>query len=177
LPTIYQRVLGERFGAMDAALQRFLGSDVGGQARGRLRVRRFGGWPLGLVATAMGIPPDGEYEMHLEVTPRGDGQRWVRRFGGYTLATVQAARAGLLVEWSGPASLGFELIVADGALRFRARRAWILGMPIPLWLAPEIEAENRALESGNWWVHVRFRLPRLGPLAEYVGEVAPEGVA
>jgi hypothetical protein len=102
----------------------------------------------------------------------------VRRFGAHTLETTQGDYRGLLVESSGPATLGFELSVERGALLFRPRRAWVLGIRLPLWLAPRIEADNWPRESGGWRVHVRFRMPLLGLVGEYEGHVMPEeGIA
>jgi hypothetical protein len=130
------------------------------------------------MAAALGIPPAGEYDVLLEVLPRGNGQRWVRRFGGHTLVeTDQSEQQGLLLESSGPGCIGFELIISEGALFFRPRRAWLFRLRLPLWLAPRIEAENWPNEPGGWRVHVRFGVPCLGRVAEYEGIVTPEAEA
>jgi hypothetical protein len=172
--TIYQRVLQDRFGLLHPALRQFLGDERGGRAVGRLRVTRAGGWLRRLAGAALGLPPAGDYDLLLVMTPHGDGQRWVRHFGKHLLTTTQSDHRGLLVESSGPGSLGFELVVEGGALFFRPRRAWVLGVPVPLWLSPGIEVENVPAGSGGWRVVVRFRLPLLGPVGEYEGEVTPE---
>jgi hypothetical protein len=174
LPTIYQRALRERFDLLHPVLQSFFSGEHGGRASGRLTVLRPRGRLRNLVASALGVPPGGEYDLRLEVLPDGARQRWVRRFGDHVLATLQAEYRGFLVEWSGPASMGFELTVEKGALVFRRRRAWVFGLRLPLWLAPDIEAENRAEPSGGWKVRVRFRVPLLGQVAEYAGVVLPE---
>jgi hypothetical protein len=149
LATIYQRVLRDRFELLAPALGRFLGEERGGRASGRLAVTRTAGRVRNLAAAALGIPPSGEYDQLLEVSPHAAGQRWVRRFGAHTLETIQSDYRGLLVESSGPASLGFELSVEGGALLFRPRRAWVLGIRLPLWLAPRIEADNWPNETGG----------------------------
>ncbi len=177
MATIYQRVLRDRFELLPPALGRFLGDERGGRASGRLTVTRTVGYLHNLAAAALGIPPPGEYDLLLEVSPHAAGQRWVRRFGAHALETTQADYRGLLIESSGPASLGFELAVEAGALLFRPRRAWVLGIPVPLWLAPSIEADNRPEESGGWRVRVRFRVPCLGLVGEYEGLVKPDGVS
>ncbi len=175
MTTIYQRVLRDRFELLPAALGRFLGDERGGRATGRLMVTRTAGSLRPLVAAALGIPPPGEYSLLLEVVPDGRGQRWVRRFGPHTLTTHQVEERGLLVESSGPASLGFMLSVENGVLRFRVRRAWLLGVPWPRWLAPTIEADNWAREPDGWRVRVQFRVPLLGLVGQYEGDVLPEG--
>jgi hypothetical protein len=173
LPTIYQLLLQERFALLHPVLQTFLGDAGEKRAGGRLQVIRTGGWLRHAIATLMGIPPAGGYEVSLEVSAVADGERWRRRFGGHTLKTVQNVRRGLLVEASGPGSLGFELIVEDGALLFRRRRAWLFGVRLPLWLAPTIEAANMPTDSGSWHVSVRFSIPVLGDIGRYEGEICP----
>jgi Domain of unknown function (DUF4166) len=170
------RLLQDRFELLAPALHRFLAEDRG-RAFGRLSVRRSAGRLRNLGAAALGVPPEGDYDLLLEVTLNGAGQRWTRRFGPHALVTTQIEHCGLLVESSGPGSLGFELIVEAGALLFRPRRAWVFGLPVPLWMAPNIEADNWPTESGGWRVHLRFCLPLLGVVGEYEGEVTPEGAS
>jgi len=174
LLTVYQRVLRERFESLHPVLHRFLGEVRGGLAVGRLRVTRSRGRLRNIIAAGLGIPPAGEYDMRLEVSPLGDAQRWIRHFGGYALKTGQREYRGLLVEASGPASIGFELIIKEGALLFQPCRAWAFGIPIPLWSAPRIVAENWPGESGGWRVRVCFGVPLLGQVAEYEGDVIAE---
>lgn len=177
MPTVYERVLGERFQSLHPTLRRFLGGASGGRAFGRMRVTRAKGRLRNAIATVLRIPPAGEYDMTLEVSPRGDAQLWVRRFGPHVLTTRQREYRGLLLESSGPASIGFDLVLQEGALLFRPRRAWAFGIRLPLWLAPWIEPENRPMESGGWRVQVRFGVPLLGQVAEYTGIVVAEGDA
>jgi hypothetical protein len=174
LATIYQRVLGDRFESLTPTLGRFLAKERGGRASGRLSVTRTAGRLRNLAAAALGIPPPGEYDLLLEVSLHVAGQRWVRRFGVHTLETIQSDYRGLLVESSGSGSLGFELAVESGALLFLPRRAWVLGVRLPLWLAPRIEAENWPMEPDGWRVRVQFRVPLLGLVGEYEGDVIPK---
>lgn len=154
-------------------LQQFFGAECDGIASGRLRVTRSPGWLRNCAATALGLPPSGDYELQLTVTRQGVGEHWVRHIGPFVMATVLTDYRRLLVETAGPGSLGFELAVEEGALYFRPRRAWVFGVPIPLSLAPRVEASNRPTQSGGWEVLVRFRLPLLGLVGEYAGEVWP----
>ena len=173
LATIYQNVLGQRIERLPPVLREFLSREAGGSASGRLTVRRDAGWSRHLVAWALGIPPPGDYEMLVQVIPHGAGQRWVRNFGSHVLTTWQRDWRGILLERKGLASLGFELIVDGDSLLFRACKAWVLGMRVPLWLSPCIDAENRPNASGGWQVRVVFRVPLLGRVAEYQGSVTP----
>jgi hypothetical protein len=171
LCTLYQRVLGDRFACLPAGLRTFLGNGGAKQASGPVEIVRQKGWLRNRIASLLGIPPAGHYHVRLEVIPVGRTERWLRRFAHFTLETRQRAYRGLLLESSGPGSIGFELVVRDGDLYFHCRRAWVFGVPVPLWLAPRIASENRAVASGGWSLSVRFSVPGLGQIAEYRGEV------
>lgn len=173
MPTIYQQLLGERFARLDPILQTFFSLERGGRAAGEIEVIRGKGAIRSLVAFALGIPPAGRYALELDVTEAAGRQSWRRTFGRHVLATRQRGRGELLVESTGAASLGFELRVENGAITFHPRRAWILGVPIPLWLAPDIDAENTADPAGGWLVRVNFRVPLLGLIGVYQGVVHP----
>jgi len=177
LTTIYQRVLRDRLELLPPALARFLGDERGGRAVGRLTVTRSAGYCCGLAAAALGIPPAGDYDLILEVSPHGAGQRWLRRFGPHRLETTQTDHRGLLVESAGPASVGFQLTVESGVLLFRQSRFWVLGIPWPLWLAPRFEASNWPTAGEGWRVRVEFRVPLLGLVGKYEGDVMLEGAA
>jgi len=155
------------------ALQHFLGLEQGGHASGRMTVTRAVGRLRKLAGWALGIPPAGDYDLLLEVVTTGNSQCWLRHFGNYTLRTVQTAWRDLLIERKGLASVGFELSVEGHALLFKTCRAWILGVPVPLWLSPCIEAGNWPNEASGWRVRVTFRVPLLGRIAEYEGSVLP----
>jgi Domain of unknown function (DUF4166) len=173
--TVYQLVLRDRFGLLHPTLQRFLGDERGGRASGRLKVTRSAGRLRNFVATTLGLPPAGEYDMALEVTSHAGCQHWLRRFGNHRLETTQAEYRGLLVEALGPGSIGFALAVVGGALLFRPCRAWLFGIPLPLCLAPGITAGNWPAEAGGWRVRVDFRVPLLGSVGDYEGDVRPAG--
>jgi Domain of unknown function (DUF4166) len=166
---LYEDLLKEQFALLHPILQKFFGDQGIRRAHGSLEVVRARGCLRNFAAFLLGIPPAARYDLSLEVSPTSKGERWARRFDNFRLDTLQCSHRGLLREFSGPASLGFQLLVRDGGLFFRCRRAWILGLPWPLWLAPRIEAENKPETSGGCWVCVRFRVPGLGEVAKYRG--------
>ena len=53
-------------------------------------------------------------------------------------------------------------------------QAWVFGIPWPRWLAPSIEAEYWPGEPTGWRVRVLFRVPLLGLVAAYEGDVTPK---
>lgn len=169
--TLYERILRDRFPLLHPTLRSFLATKLGGSAEGPFTVTRAPGIFRRMAARFLGLPPAGEYEVRLVVMPRAKGERWIRHIGRYTLATNQAEHQGLMVETSGPGSIGFELVVDQGGLLFRPRRAWFLGLPLPLWLSPSIEAENWPDGLDGWRVVVRFRIPLLGAIGQYEGTI------
>ena len=174
METLYQRVLGARFADLHPVLRRFHSSTGRITGIGLFRVIHHGGWFRKLLVRLMGLPAAGDaIEVTLEVTPTGAGERWVRSFAGRPLVTVQTAEGDLLMERGGPIRFGIVLGVAEGGMTFRSRSVWFLGVPLPRWLGPAIEAE--VVPHGEGWnVVVRLRLPVVGQLLEYRGEVIPQ---
>ncbi len=169
---LYPRLLGEGFAGLHPSLREFHAARRGAEAAGVFRVTRPRGRLRNLLANSIGLPPAGEVvPLLLKVTPRGSGERWERSFGGHRLDSVQAARQGLLTETAGPASFDLAVTVRNGGMRFRTRRVWVLGIPVPRGWGPSVEAEAASREGG-WSVRVRLRLPLLGELLSYEGHVS-----
>jgi hypothetical protein len=172
--TLYQRILGKRFGSLHPVLRRFHSSQEGGAGVGRFQVIRYPGRLRTLLAAALRLPPARDAtEVRLEVSPTGAGERWERSFSGSALVTRQTARGALLVEHAGPIRFGLAIDVVDGGMMFQTRRVWLLGLPLPRWIAPAVEATVVPNEEG-WSVLVRLTFPWVGPLLQYRGEVFPQ---
>ena len=173
MTTLYQRILGERFDALDPVLRRFHSSETRAAGRGLFRVVHHPGWVRKLLLAVLRFPAKGDgVEVRLEVTPSESGERWVRSFAGRPLVTWQSAGRGLLMERAGPLCFGLAVEVVAGGLTFRTRRTWMLGVPLPGWLAPRVEADV-APAGEAWNVAVRLALPLVGRLLDYEGEVVP----
>ncbi|WP_422931897.1 DUF4166 domain-containing protein [Singulisphaera sp. PoT] len=173
-PSLYRRILGDRFDALPEVLRRFHDSPRGGRARGTLRVERAAGVCQNALASVLGLPRAGDVvEVRLEVEVVGDRERWVRHLQGRTMKTVQYARGGLLVESIGPSAFASELILDGPFLNLEFRRAWVLGVPLPKRLAPLVDGRVVAGEGG-WQLAVRVEVPILGELVRYEGWIEPE---
>jgi hypothetical protein len=172
--TLYQRILGERFADLHPVLRRFHSFLEGGSGVGRLQVIRYPGRLRKLLAAALRLPPARDAtEVRLEVSPTGTGERWERSFSGWSLVTRQTARGALLVEHAGPICFGLAVDVVDRGMVFQTRRVWLLGLPLPRWIAPAVEA--KVVPNGEGWtVQVRLTFPGVGPLLQYRGEVFPQ---
>jgi hypothetical protein len=106
--------------------------------------------------------------MRLRLVAEGDAERWIREFGGKRLESVQRMWNGLLVENFGIVTLGFRLVVEGPALRLVPVRTWVLGVPLPYWLAPHGDGREEGLPDGCQIVARAFA-PLLGQLVQYGG--------
>lgn len=171
---LYRRVLGSRFDALPAVLQRFHDSPSGGRARGTLAVERGCGRLRNVVASLWRLPRSGsEVPVYLEVLVDGEKERWLRHFPDHCLRSTQWTRDGLVIESFGAGSFSSELVIDGSCLRYEFRRAWLAGIPIPGWLAPRVDGRVHAGVT-NWRVVVRFHVPLLGEIVHYEGWVEPE---
>jgi Domain of unknown function (DUF4166) len=173
-PSLYRRVLGERFDALPEVLRRFHGLPDGGRAHGRLRVERAKGRLRNGLANLLGMPKSGlQVPVQLRIEVRGDRERWVRHFGGRPFVTEQWERDGLLMERSGAVTFSCAMWVDGARLHYEFRRAWFLGLPMPRRLSPSVVSWVDA-GDGGWTIVVRIFVPILGALVSYEGWVEPE---
>ena len=87
----------------------------------------------------------------------GTAMVWRRQIGATVLDTRQFARAGRLVEQSGPGAVEFALHVdRSGNLQYEDVSCRFLGVPLPRFLAPRVQAQVSANSSG-WYVDVTVR--------------------
>ncbi len=173
-PSLYRRVLGPRFDALPAVLQRFHDAPRGGKARGTFRVERGAGPVRNGLAALWRMPPAGDdVPVRLEVVVDGQREHWRRHFREHCLASIQWAEGDLLMESFGAGSFVSAVVIDGSCLRYDVRRTWLAGLAIPRWLAPEIDGSVHAGESG-WRVVTQFSLPVLGKIVHYEGNVELE---
>jgi hypothetical protein len=173
VPTLYRRLLAERFEMLPDVLRDFHGLPSGGVARGVLCVTRGKGRLCSALADRMRLPPHGaRVAVRLRVVVEGERERWVREFDGILFQTVQWVHAGLLIETAGPLRFGFQVVASPEGLGFEQKRGWLYGLPLPRALTPQIWAEATAGEA-SWTIDVRVTVPFVGLLARYYGEVTP----
>jgi hypothetical protein len=106
----------------------------------------------------------------LEVLPEENGERWRRHFGRHRFVTLQTEHEGLLIETAWPLRIGFELVVGPTSLRFVTKRGWLLWLPLPRPLCPAVTV-NVLAHDGGWSLGVHIRVPLLGELVRYEGDV------
>jgi hypothetical protein len=178
-PTLYRRVLGERFAELHPPLQAFHACAPLAVARGPMAVEHGNCWAARCVAWLFGVPPaTSNGTVVLEVSCADGVETWSRTFAsgglpGKRLTTWQWQRGPLLVEASRGVAVGFDLQVHSGGLVFVPRRVWWCGVRVPRWFGPIIAAS--AVPAGEGWlVDVRIAGPLVGTILHYQGKVSPQ---
>jgi hypothetical protein len=174
--SLYALILGAAWKGLDARLKGFFAASAAAGAfsvrRGQGPIARLIGWMLRLPDAGNSIP------IRLLVEIGVSSETWHREIGAVTFVTVQTAISeGLLAERFGV--LEFRLRVEADATNVRFRQVGAaftlgrLGLPLPRWLAPCVEALMH-VEAGDASprVSVALRAPWVGLLMAYEGPIA-----
>jgi hypothetical protein len=176
---LYRRALGDAWAALPEPVRMMHNLSGDKRVAGRAEVERGTGSLARLAAALIGFPAAGR-DVPVEVTFRiRDGvETWRRRFAGRAFSSIQQAgrgrSEGLLEERFGPVRVGLALVLDGDRLRLVVRRWSLLGLPMPLALAPGGEAWETAAD-GRFRFHVEIRHPWTGLIVRYRGWLAPEG--
>ena len=139
--------------------------------RGRNPMSRLVGWLFGFPEPANNIP------VSVEMRAEGPRETWIRQFGGQQFRSTLYPGTGrsdrLVVERFGAFEFSLALVVVGERLAFVVRRWKLLGVPLPLALAPIVET-HEAAENGRFQFNVEIRLPLCGLLVHYRGHLTPE---
>ncbi|TWB43385.1 SDR family oxidoreductase [Nitrospirillum pindoramense] len=182
---VFRQVIGAEAWSRQPAVWRALhGVEAGTPAvwRGRATVTRGRSLLARLAALLVGFPATGA-DVPVSVTltraPEG-GERWMRDFGGRRFASRldagQGRNAHMVLERFGPAAYAQALVSEDGAVRLVLRRWTLLGLPLPLWLAPRSDATETAEptpDGARFRFDVRISHPLGGLIVHYRGWLAP----
>lgn len=171
---LYRRLLGDVFDRLPGAVRAMhnLHGDAG--AAGEGEVKRGGGLIGRMIGAIVGFPPAGAYPVHVEFLQRGDRERWIRHFGPHRFWSWFNARDGLLYERFGLLRFGFALPCDESALRMRLVRWSAAGVPLPLFLAPKVDAREWQ-EGDRFRFDDRITMPLIGELIHYSGWLRPVG--
>jgi hypothetical protein len=125
-----------------------------------------------LMAAIARFPPAGTWAVHVAFAERDGRERWTRDFGGHVFSSELAARGGLAVERFGPMRFCFALAATKDGLGMHLRRWSLLGIRLPLILAPRIAARERQADD-RFHFDVRLSFPLLGEIVHYTGWLTP----
>jgi len=178
MPSPYRELLGPDLDRLPPALREFHDVETCWQGEAEFTVTRGKGWLRNLVAWLGGLPPAGEkvrvsLRCQAESAKGRRAEVWNRDFNGFPMRSVQWAEGGLLMEKFGLLTLAYRLSVEPPAMRLWVVRAWVLGIPIPLFLAPTGQGFERAEENGSLSIRVAAFAPLLGQVVSYEGTLRP----
>jgi Domain of unknown function (DUF4166)/Saccharopine dehydrogenase NADP binding domain len=174
---LYRRILGDAYAMLPQPLQVMhdLKSEL--TATGVGSVKRGKGLLARLAAAIVGFPPEGDGVL-VEVAFRLKAGRelWQRNFAGRQFASTQEEGKGrnarLMCERFGVLSFAMALVVEEERMRLVMRRWSLFGLPLPLALAPRIDAFEH-VEDDRFRFHVEISHPLTGLIVRYRGWLVP----
>jgi len=174
---LYRRLLGNAWNSLPEPLRVMHELDGDLVAEGIATVERGKGILARLVAGLIGFPPAGEQvPVSVSFVPREGREYWRRTFAGRSFMSTQEEGRGrferLLCERFGPIVVGMALVIDGDRMRLVVRRWSILGVPLPLWLAPRSDSYE-FVQDGRFRFHVEIGLPLLGLIVAYRGWLVP----
>ena len=139
-PSLYRRLLGERYQCMPAPL-RMLHDINNGRAVGRAEIDGAATAMGRLLAHLFGFPPTGSQVPVTVDFARGNGTEiWLREFAGRRLRSIQYLGSGRwqgkLVERFGGVSYAMEAPVSSQGLDLRIVAGRCFGIPMPRFALP-----------------------------------------
>ncbi len=170
---LYSRILGDVWQQLPETIREM--HDLTGfkRALGEAKVERGKGKIACFIATLFGFPLEGEsVPVCVDFSLRDGKEYWRRTFAGKSFLSIQSegekSYERLVCERFGMFAFGLAVVVADGKLQLIIRRWNIMGIPLPLFLAPggySYESE----ESGNFHFNVEITAPIVGLIVRYRG--------
>ena len=178
-PILYRRVLGSAWLELPESVRRIHDAVSTVPWRGRARVTRGTSVLARLVGGLFRFPRASDDVSVVVDFHRDHGREtWIRNFAGRRFSSVQfeghGAYEGLLCERFGPFTFGLATVVENGSLRLPVRRWSMLGLRLPLWLAPQSHAREFE-ENGRFHFDVDISLPLGGPVVRYQGYLVADG--
>ena len=174
---LYERLLGQAWDSLPQPLRTMHDLHTELSAEGMAEVERGTSLPARLVAWVIGFPDQGR-DIPLTVSFHALKQReyWKRAFAGQAFASIQEQGLGrferLMCERFGPCNFAMALVCEGGRMRLVPRHWTLLGIPLPLALAPQINAYESA-EDGRFHFHVEIAHPLIGLIVRYRGWLVP----
>jgi uncharacterized protein DUF4166 len=174
---LYRRLLGEAWDRLPPQLRTM--HDLEGElvAEGVATVERGTSMLARLVAGVIGFPKAGtDVPVSVAFGLRNGREYWRRTFEDRSFLSIQEEVRGrfarLLCERFGPIKLGMALVLDGERMRLVVRRWSMLGIPMPLWLAPRSNAYE-FVQDGRFRFHVEISLPVAGLIVRYRGWLVP----
>ncbi len=173
--SIYESAMGERFGRLALAVQRFHRLSGRHVLYGEVKVHAPGSILAKLLARFLGTPliaAEGPIRFELDAHP--SMETWTRHFPANVLTSTLQLDGRYLVEKLGATHMTFELSDSNGQLHLRLCRLKFLGIPCPTWLMPIIAAEESGSDD-RLHFHVSVQVRTIGMIMRYQGHLLLAG--
>lgn len=168
---MYERAMGDRFGRLAAAVQRFHRLTGRRTLQGWVETDAPASASAKLLSLCLGTPRQAQSgPIDFELDARPEEETWTRRFPSGSMTSRLRLVNGQVVEHLGFARLSFDLCEIDGGLEMRLRRLHFLGIPCPGWLMPRLTAAETG-HGDELHFQVHAEVPLFGIVASYRGKL------
>lgn len=171
-PSAYEVVMGETFRRLPNSLQTIHRPLRDLAAQGEAVVQGPANIAAQAIRRLMRFPPPGRHKLHVAFNEKGGVERWTRHFGDHAFSSELRASGKMLQERFGPLRFLFDLPSDANGLEMIMRRWSMLGIPLPLRLAPRSRAREWE-EGGLFHFEVPIALPFVGQIIHYRGWLQP----
>ena len=169
--SLYQRALGDRYGELPSAVQRFHGLTGSNLLQGWVETKAPASVLARGLALCLGAPHrNTRGPLRFVLDAGAQTETWTRHFPGRTMTSRMTLVAGRLEERLGAARLTFELVATESKLSMELVEMRFLGMPCPRWLMPQVVAEETGTGNQLQFL-VRASLPWVGTVVSYRGHL------
>jgi hypothetical protein len=172
--SLYRRILGQRFEILPPVVQQM--HDIIGDAgaSGTATVVRGSSMLAKLICGLMRFPPAGKTDLHVAFAERNGVETWTRSFDKHVFSSQLSQSGAMLVERFGPLRFYFDLETSEAGLQMILRRWSVVGVPLPLRLAPACTGTETA-DGSVFCFDVAIALPLVGPVVRYAGRLQSNG--
>lgn len=177
-PTLYQRVLQDRFATMPEPVRALHSVQEPTVYSGRCVIEgaaNLVGW---LAARLLGFPVAGrDVPVSVVITPRQGSEHWQRTFGTVALASTlsDGARPREMLEALWPARVRLAIEPHQEGLDMRVLDGTMARIPLPRWMLPWTRALERVDAAGRFTFDVEIGMPIVGRLVHYRGWLVRAG--
>ena len=166
---VYQQHLTTRFDSLPEKVRAFHALQGKHKLEGRVTIRGAETTVGRLLAVLMGFPaeaPSQPFSFQLDATPTREV--WTRLFPTRTMRSCLSVRGEYLTEAFGPIRLFFKLDTNAEKLEMHLKRMTFLGVPLPRFLIPGVQASERSAE-GLFHFHIVASWPANKRVVSYTG--------
>ncbi|GJD96473.1 SDR family oxidoreductase [Methylobacterium iners] len=168
---LYRRILGQGLDRLPGPVRAMHDAIGDGGAAGTATVVRGKSGPARLIGAVMRFPPEGTHRVHVTFEEENGAERWTRRFSDRSFSSAMSQQGKFLVERFGPLRFFFSLLPDSSGLKMVMAKWSLLGIPLPLSLAPRSLASETGVE-GAFHFDVSITLPLIGLIVHYKGRLA-----